>query len=228
MGTVGIIGSGRIGATVARLAVAAGYRVAVSNSRGPQTLTGLVAELGPDAWAATPAEAAEAGDLVVVALPLRAYPDVPAGPPGGKTVIDTGNYNPERDGRIAELDTASATSSELLQQHLPAAHVVKALGNIFFETLRTLPRPAGAADRTALPIAGDHAGAKAEASAFLDAIGYGTVDAGPLAEGWRWQPGTPAHMVYAGKTIHHAMSADAGRVREALAAATRPLDASPR
>ncbi|GGP85265.1 NADP oxidoreductase [Saccharothrix coeruleofusca] len=221
MNTIGFIGSGRVGGTVARLAAAAGHRVVVSNSRDPRTLADLVAELGPNARAATPAEAARAGDLVVVSTPLRVYRDLPVRPLAGKTVIDTCNYNPQRDGAIAELDTGATTSSELLQRHLPAAHVVKALNNIFFQTLRALPRPAGAPDRTALPIAGDHADAKSEVAAFLDGIGYDTLDAGPLAEGRRWQPGTPAHLVYAGESIQVAVPADLGKVREALTAATR-------
>jgi 8-hydroxy-5-deazaflavin:NADPH oxidoreductase len=221
MSTIGFIGSGHIGSTLARLAVAAGYQVVVSNSRGPETLADLVTELGPNARAATAAEAAQAGDLVVVSVPLRAYLDVPVEPLAGKTVIDTCNYYPERDGHIAELDTATTTSSELVQKHLPASHVVKLFNNIFFQTLSTLPRPAGAPDRTALPIAGDDANAKAEATTFLDAIGYNALDAGPLAEGWHWQPGTPAYGVYAGETIQVAVPADAEKVRSALAAATR-------
>jgi predicted dinucleotide-binding enzyme len=221
MGTVGVIGSGRVGGTVARLAVAGGYSVVVSNSRGPETLTDLVAELGPRARAAFPAEAAEAGDLVVISVPVRAYTEVPVEPLKGKTVLDTINYNPRLHGRIAELDNASITTSEMVQEHLRASHVVKALNNIFFRTLRSLARPSGAADRTALPIAGDDPDAKADASRFLDAIGYDTVDAGPLAEGWRWQPGTPAHVVYAGDTIQVAEPGNAEKVRNALAAATR-------
>jgi 8-hydroxy-5-deazaflavin:NADPH oxidoreductase len=218
--TVGIIGTGRIGSTIARLAVASGDTVVVSNSRGPETLTDLVAELGPRALAATPAEAAAAGDLVVISVPVRAYTAVPVEPLEGKTVLDATNYDPRLHGRIAELDSSSITTSEMVQEHLPAAHVVKAF-NIFFQTLRTLARPGGAPDRTALPIAGDDPAAKAEASLFLDAIGYDAVDAGPLAEGWRWQPGTPAHVVYAGETIQVARPADADELRGALAAATR-------
>ncbi|MGI5125186.1 NADPH-dependent F420 reductase [Pseudonocardia sp. CA-107938] len=225
MRTVGIIGSGRIGGTVARLAVAGGYSVVVSNSRGSETLADLVAELGPRARAATPAEAAEAGDLVVISVPVRAYTEVPVEPLEGKTVLDTINYDPRLHGHIAELDAAladaSITTSEMVQQRLPGSHVVKALNNIFFHTLRTLTRPNGAADRTALPIAGDDPDAKADASRFLDAIGYDTVDAGPLAEGWRWQPGTPAHVIYAGETVQVAVPGNAARVRGALAAATR-------
>jgi predicted dinucleotide-binding enzyme len=221
MSTVGFIGSGRIGGTVARLAIAAGYSVVVSNSRGPETLAGLVAELGPNARAATAAGAAEAGDLVVVSVPLRAYRDVPVEPLAGKTVIDTNNYYAQRDGNIAELDSAESTSSELLQKHLPASHVVKLFNNIYFETLGTLPRPAGAPDRTALAIAGDDTVAKAEVTAFLTAIGYDSVDAGPLVEGWRYQPGTPAYGVYAGETMQDAAPADAAKVTAILAAATR-------
>ena len=221
MSTIGFIGSGHIGSTVARLAVAAGYQVVLSNSRGPETLAGLVAELGPNARAATAAEAGRAGDLVVVSVPLGAYLEIPVEPLAGKTVIDTCNYYPQRDGHIAELDNGSTTGSELVQRHLPTSHVVKLFNNIFFETLRTLPRPAGAPDRTALAIAGDDAAAKAQVTEFLDTIGYDTLDAGPLSEGWRWQPGTPAYGVYAGATIQDAVPADAAKVRGFLDAATR-------
>ena len=161
MTTIGLIGSGHIGGTVARLAVAAGYDVVVSNSRGPETLRELVGELGPRARAATAAEAAAAGDIVVVSVPFKAYQAVPAEPLAGKVVIDTNNYYPQRDGQFAELDDASATCSELLQRHLAGAQVVKVFNNIFFKHLGSLARPAGAADRTALPIAGDDAAAKA-------------------------------------------------------------------
>jgi 8-hydroxy-5-deazaflavin:NADPH oxidoreductase len=193
MTTWGFIGSGHIGTTVARLAVAAGHDVVLSNSRGPETLTDLVGELGPHARAATPAEAARAGDVVVVTIPLRSYPQVPTEELRGKVVIDTMNYYPERDGSIAELDDESTTSSELLQAHLPDAKVVKAVNNIFFQHLAALPRPSGAEDRTALPIAGNDQEAKRIVSEQLDAIGYDTVDLGPLSEGWRTQPDTAAY-----------------------------------
>jgi 8-hydroxy-5-deazaflavin:NADPH oxidoreductase len=193
MTTVGIIGSGMIGGTVARLSVAAGHHVVVSNSRGPETLAELVAELGPLATAGTAGQAAEAGDLVVVSVPVKAFSEVPAKPLAGKPVLDTGNYYPQRDGNLEELDTAAITSSGLLQRDLPDAHVVKVFNNIFFRHLRSLARPHGAADRSALPIAGDDEGAKAAVTAFLDSIGYDAVDAGPVAESWRQEPGTPAY-----------------------------------
>jgi predicted dinucleotide-binding enzyme len=193
MTTIGLIGSGNIGGTVARLAVAAGYDVVLSNSRGPETLKELVDELGPRARAATSAEAAEAGDVVVVSIPLKAYQQVPVQPLAGKVVIDTNNYYPQRDGQIAELDDDSTTSSELLQQHLPTSKVVKAFNNIFVAHLLALGRPAGSAERSALAIAGDDAAAKAAVTEFLDAIGYDSVDAGPLAEARSFQPGSAAY-----------------------------------
>jgi len=193
MTTVGLIGSGHIGGTVARLATAAGYDVVLSNSRGPETLADLVADIGPRARAATPPEAAEAGDLVVVTIPLKAYRSVPVQPLRGKVVMDTNNYYSQRDGHIAELDDGSTTSSELLQRHLPEAYVVKVFNNIYYEFLLSLARPAGAADRSGLLIAGDSESAKAEVTAFLDAIGYDAVDAGPLANGRAYQPDTPPY-----------------------------------
>jgi predicted dinucleotide-binding enzyme len=200
MTTVGLIGAGHIGSTVARLATAAGYDVVLSNSRGPETLNDLVADLGARARAATPAQAAAAGDLVVVTIPLKAYQSVPVEPLRGKVVMDTNNYYPGRDGHFAELDDGSTTSSELLQRHLPESYVVKVFNNIYFEFLLSLARPAGASDRSALLIAGDSDEAKAAVTAFLDAIGYDTVDAGPLAEGRQFQVDTPAYgLPYGGR-----------------------------
>ena len=205
MTTVGLIGSGRIGGTVARLAVAAGHRALLSNSRGPDTLKDLAAELGPLARATTGQQAAEGGDLVVVTIPWRAYPSVPAGPLAGKVVIDTCNYYPQRDGQIPELDSGALTSSELIHRHL-----------------ESLARPPGAADRSYLPIAGDDAAAKAAVTAFLDSIGYGAVDAGPLAEGWRQQPGTPVYGApYGSFQDPKGTPASADAIRQALAAAER-------
>jgi 8-hydroxy-5-deazaflavin:NADPH oxidoreductase len=223
MTTVGFVGSGNIGGAVARLAVAAGHSVVLSNSRGPQTLQDLAAELGPQARAATGEEAATAGELVVISIPLKAYLSLPAAPLAGQPVLDTGNYYPERDGHIAELDAKSATSSGLLQRHLPESSVVKVFNNIFFKHLLNLARPAGAADRTFLPISGDDAQAKAAVTAFLDSIGYGAVDVGPLGESWRQEPGTPVYgvPVYGPFDNEKGTPASADVIRGALAAATR-------
>lgn len=193
MTTIGFIGSGHIGSTVARLAVDAGHDVVLSNSRGPDTLRDLVEQLGAHARAATPADAAAAGDIIVVTIPLKAYESVPVSPLAGKPVIDTMNYYPQRDGQIAELDNGSTTSSELLQAHLRDADVVKAFNNIHFSHLGTLGRPAGHPERSALAIAGDDNTAKRAVAGFLDSIGYDAYDVGALAEGWRYQPDTPAY-----------------------------------
>ncbi|MGY5309198.1 NADPH-dependent F420 reductase [Nocardia gipuzkoensis] len=191
--TLGFIGSGNVGGTLARLAVVAGLDLVLSNSRGPESLAGLVAELGPRAQAATPAEAAEAGDLVVGSIPLGAYEKIPAEPLAGKIVIDTLNYYPERDGRIAELDANELTTSELVQRHLADSRVVKAANNIVSSQLFSLARPSGAPDRSAMPIAGDDAAAKMEVVELLDILGYDAVDIGTLADSWRSEPGTPVY-----------------------------------
>jgi predicted dinucleotide-binding enzyme len=193
--TISTIGAGHIGAQVARLAVRNGYRVVVSNSRGPETLTDLVEELGELASAATAEEAAAAGDLVVVTVPLFRYSEVPVEPLAGKIVIDTNNYYPQRDGHIAALDDESATSSELLQLHLPTSKIVKGFNHIAFGDLTTDNSPTGAANRRALAISGDDHAAKATVAALFDVFGFDTVDAGTLAEGWRIQQGTPGYGV---------------------------------
>jgi predicted dinucleotide-binding enzyme len=220
--TIGFIGSGMIGGTVARLAATAGYDVVVSNSRDPSTLQGLVDELGAHARAATASEAAAAGDLVVVSIPLRAVPDVPVDPLGGKVVMDTNNYYPQRDGQIAAIDDGRSSAGQLLQEHLPESRVVKVFNNIFYQHLLGLARPQDAADRSALPIAGDDAGAKADVAAFLDAIGYDAVDAGPLSACRLFQAGTPAYLVYLGpeKFAGPGVSRDVGAIRAALDAAS--------
>src|SRR6478752_5858175 len=141
MTTIGLIGAGHIGSQVARLAVARGYDVVLSNSRGPETLAALVKELGPRARAATAAEAARAGELVVVTIPLKNYRSVPVEPLIGKVVIDTNNYYPQRDGQIAELDDESTTTAELLQRHLPKSKVVKAFNHIYAAQLTTDGKP---------------------------------------------------------------------------------------
>jgi predicted dinucleotide-binding enzyme len=193
MATIGLIGAGKIGSQVARLAVKSGYDVIVSNSRGPDTLSGLVKELGARARAATPAEAARQGDIVVVTIPLKHYREVPVEPLAGKVVIDTNNYYPQRDGHIPELDDESTTTAELLQAHLPRSKVVKAFNHIYAAQLTTDGRPAGTTDRRALVIAGDDADAKKTVTHLLDQFGFDTVDAGPLAEGWRIQRDTPGY-----------------------------------
>jgi hypothetical protein len=220
--TVGFIGSGKFGSTIARLAIAAEHQVLLSNSRGPETLADKVAELGPRASAATSGEVAADSDIVVVTVPVKAFGHLPAALLAGKTVIDPWDYYPERDGQIPELDSKSLTSSELLLRYIPDAMVVKAFNNIFFTHLLSLARPKGAADRTYLPIAGDSAPAKAAVTEFIESIGYGVVDAGPLADSWRQEPGTPVYATpYGPFSDNKGHPAGEGAIRAALAAATR-------
>jgi 8-hydroxy-5-deazaflavin:NADPH oxidoreductase len=193
MATIGIIGAGHIGSQVARLALANGYDVVISNSRGPETFSALIAELGPGARAATAEEAARAGGIVVVSVPLKNYKSVPVQPLAGKIVIDTNNYYPQRDGHIAELDSESTTTAELLQAHLPTSRVVKAFNHIYAAEITKDGQPAGTKDRRALVIAGDDVDAKTTVTRLLDQFGFDTVDAGPLKEGWRIQRDTPGY-----------------------------------
>ena len=211
MTTIGFIGAGNIGQAVARLAVAHGYDVVMSNSRGPDTLTDVVAALGPHADADTSAGAAERGDLVVVTIPLKAYRSVPVEPLAGKVVIDTNNNYPSRDGHIAALDERTATSAGLLQEHLPTSHVVKAFNHIMSTHLGEHARPAGSPERRTLAIAGDDAEAKATVARLIDELGFDVVDAGPLAESWRIEPDTPGYGPWL----------DADGMRAALAGAAR-------
>jgi predicted dinucleotide-binding enzyme len=191
---IGIVGAGHIGGTLATLFTRAGHQVALANSRDPGTLGDAVAALGPDAHAATAADAAAFGELVVVAVPLRAYSALPPEPFAGKIVADANNYYPQRDGQIPELDSKSATSTGLLARHLPGARVLKAFNTINYAHLRDRGRPdAPAADRYAIPVAGDDAGAKAVLAGLIDEIGFTAVDGGTLADSWRQEPGAPVY-----------------------------------
>jgi len=190
---IGFIGSGHIGSQLARLAVANGHTVTMSNSRGPETLADLITELGENATAGTARDAATQGDVVVVTVPLAAIPTIPADLLAGKTVIDTNNYYFERDGHIEALDTASTTVSQLLQDHLPESSVVKAFNNIHFDALTTDGTPAGTPNRRALPIAGNNADAKATVTTIIDGFGFDVLDTGSLDDSWRFERDMPAY-----------------------------------
>ena len=191
---IGIIGAGHIGGTLAGLFVGAGHEVAVSNSRGPETLAGLVEELGGRVQAMNAADATRFGDVVVVAVSFGRYRELPTEAVSGKVVIDTNNYYPQRDGHFEELDSDRTTSSELLQAHLADARVVKAFNAIQWMRLRDDGRPAGDPERLGIPISGDDEEAKRTVAALIDQIGFDPVDAGTLAEGGRkHQTGAPAY-----------------------------------
>jgi len=192
-----------------------GYDVVISNSRGPDTLNDLVRELGPRARAGTTEQAAAAGDIVVVTIPLKNISDVPVEPLAGKIVIDTGNYYPQRDGHIAELDHEEVTTSELLQRHLPASKVVKAFNHIYAAELTTDGQATGTPNRRALAIAGNDAEAKRVVTELIDRFGFDVVDIGPLSDSWRIQRDTPGY----------GPRRNAEELRRDLAAAQRPVRA---
>jgi predicted dinucleotide-binding enzyme len=212
MKTIGLIGAGHIGSQLARLAVKHGYNVVISNSRGPETLADLVRELGPQARAAVSQDAAQAGDIVVVTIPLKNLRDVPVAPLAGKIVIDTLNYYPQPGAHIADLDDEKTTTSEMVQRHLPGSHVVKAFNHIYAAELTTHGQPAGSPNRRALAIAGNDPAAKKAVAALIDQFGFDTVDIGPLSESWRIQRDTPGY----------GPRRTADELRKDLAAAKRP------
>jgi predicted dinucleotide-binding enzyme len=222
MTTIGIIGAGHIGTALARRSLDTGHDVVLANSRGPETLTDLVSGLQDRAStqgtirAGTAEEAAAAGDLVVVTVPLKAVDQVPAGPLAGKVVIDTCNYYPDRDGRVAELEDESTTTSEIVQRHLTGARVVKAFNHIYAADLVERATPPGTPHRRALAVAGDDASAKGTVSSYIDTLGFDVVDLGPLTEGWRVQRDTPGY----GPDL------DADQLRQAATEARRYRDMS--
>ncbi|MBQ1070730.1 NADPH-dependent F420 reductase [Micromonospora sp. D75] len=204
---IGIIGSGHIGGTLTRRLRSLGHDVAVANSRGPQSLADLAAETG--ARAVSVGDAVQGAELVVIAIPLKAVPQLPAALFDGKLVVDANNYYPQRDGDIAELLDRSLSSSRWTADHLKGARVVKVFNNIQAAHLMDEGKPAGTAGRIALPVAGDDADAKRIVMGLVDDLGFDPVDAGTLDESWRQQPDTPVY----------GTDRDADGVREGLAAA---------
>lgn len=188
----GIIGAGEVGSQLARSFIAAGHRVVIANSRGPHTLTALVERLGDSARAGTATEAAEAGDVVVIAAPLTQVNTIPAEPLQGKIVIDTNNHMPWRDGVFPEVANGELTVHEMRQRHLPAAFVTKAFTHIQAPRIPLSASPPGTPGRHALSVSSDQPGAVAFVTALHDQIGFDTVDNSPLSESWRTEPGQPA------------------------------------
>jgi predicted dinucleotide-binding enzyme len=191
MTTIAMLGAGEVGSQLARAAIGTGYEVVLANSRGPMTLRGLVAELGPSARAASLAEAAAAGDFAVIAFPYRPEDDLPVRELAGKVVLDTNNYMPWRDGHYPLVDSGQKTVHELRQEQLPGSMVSKAFTHVQAPSLFRFARPAGAPDRHALIVSSDHPQAVALVTRLYDEFGFETVDNSPLRESWRSAPGTP-------------------------------------
>jgi len=193
MTVIGFIGSGNIGQAIAKQAIAQGHDVVMSNSRGPETLADVVAELGPHASAATSAQAAAAAEIAVVTVPFKNYLQVPVAELAGKVVLDTNNYYFERDGHFPDIDSGEATVSGTLAAHLSTSRVVKAFNMIQSAAIGDDARPLGAPGRRALPIAGDDADAKRQVTDLIESFGFDVVDAGPLVEGRRFDRDKPAY-----------------------------------
>ena len=211
MTTFGIIGAGHIGSQVARAVLGLGHDVVIANSRGPETLTDLIDELGPRARAATAQDAAAAAEVAVVTVPLKAISGVPVQPLAGKIVLDTCNYYWERDGHIPALDEGETTTSGMVQQHLPTAKVVKAFNSIAAAQITTDGTPPGTPDRRALATSSDYPEAVQFVTDLYDALGFDTVDVSPLSESWRIERGRPAHVGRQDREELHANLAKATR-----------------
>jgi 8-hydroxy-5-deazaflavin:NADPH oxidoreductase len=192
MTTIGILGSGHVGSNLAQAAIAHGYDVVLSNSQGPDSLTGLVKELGPQARAATPAEAAAAGDFAIVAIPITTIDQVPVEPLAGKVVIATINYFPQRLGHIPEIDDGRTTAPGLLQAHLPTSRVVRAFSMINAGEMSGDGHPEGDPKRRALALAGDDPAAKQLVANLYNEFGFDALDIGGLDESWRLDAGQRA------------------------------------
>lgn len=206
--TVGILGAGKVGTVIARLAVAAGYRVLIAGSGAVSRIALIVEVVTPGAMAVTAAEAAAGSDVVILALPLGKYRSIPVPLLDGKLVIDAMNYWEPVDGVLAEFEGAERSTSEIVADLIPHARVVKTFSHLGYHQLEDEARSAGTAGRVALAIAGDDRVAVEQVAELVNALGFDPVNAGPLAAGLRFQAGTPLFGTPMGRAEMLALLAD--------------------
>lgn len=222
MTTIGILGAGNVGRSLAQAATDHGYSVVIANSKEPDTLAQLVAKLGPRASAATSQAAAEKGEFAIVAVYLPAIESIPVEPLRGKVVIGTMNYIPDMTGPVKEIDDGTTTATGLLQSHLPSSRVVCGFTMLDAADMSGGGAPKGDPRRRALALAGDDVAAKAVLARLYDEFGFDAVDIGGLHETWRLAPGQPAFAVGTKDGRPHLLPQTVDQLKANVASATPP------
>jgi predicted dinucleotide-binding enzyme len=204
---LGIVGAGKLGTTIARAAVAAGYDVAMSGSRAAEEIALTVDILAPGARAVTTDEVVRDADLIVLAIPTHRFRELPRDLFARRILIDAMNYWEPVDGDDPQLGTAPDGTSVIVQEHFPSARVVKSLNQLGYHELDENRRPNGAPDRIAIAAAGDDRLAVRKVMRLIDRLGFDAVDAGPLENGLALEPdGSPFAVTYTAEELRELVS----------------------